>query len=62
MLKEIVLVDDDSDMEHLKNPLVEYMAKYPKVKVVRAGKRVSLSIFPVIHCGYLPIFLYFFLV
>ncbi|GAU99028.1 hypothetical protein RvY_10088 [Ramazzottius varieornatus] len=42
MLKEIVLVDDDSDMEHLKAPLVEYMAKYPKVKIVRAGKRVGL--------------------
>ncbi|OQV18530.1 Polypeptide N-acetylgalactosaminyltransferase 5 [Hypsibius exemplaris] len=42
LLKEIVLVDDDSDMEHLKKPLEDYMAKYPKVKIIRAGKRVGL--------------------
>ncbi|XP_055328934.1 polypeptide N-acetylgalactosaminyltransferase 5-like [Paramacrobiotus metropolitanus] len=42
LLKEIVLVDDDSDMDHLKKPLEEYMTKYPKVKIMRAPKRVGL--------------------
>ncbi|XP_065560666.1 putative polypeptide N-acetylgalactosaminyltransferase 9 isoform X2 [Artemia franciscana] len=42
LLKEIVLVDDFSDMEHLKSQLEEYMAQYPKVKIVRASKREGL--------------------
>lgn len=32
LLKEIILVDDFSDMEHLKKPLEEYMAQFAKVK------------------------------
>jgi polypeptide N-acetylgalactosaminyltransferase len=31
LLKEIILVDDFSDMEHLKKPLEEYSAQFPKV-------------------------------
>jgi len=31
LLKDVVLVDDFSDMEHLKKPLEEYMAQFPKV-------------------------------
>jgi polypeptide N-acetylgalactosaminyltransferase len=31
LLKEVVLVDDFSDMEHLKKPLEEYMAQFTKV-------------------------------
>ena len=34
LLKEVVLVDDFSDMEHLKKPLEEYMAQFPKVKII----------------------------
>ena len=43
LLKEIILVDDFSDMEHLKEPLSGYMSqRYPKVKIVRASKREGL--------------------
>ena len=66
LLKEIVLVDDFSDMgihtpfirflllvfshfvislknaEHVKGPLEDYMAQYPKVKIVRLPKREGL--------------------
>jgi polypeptide N-acetylgalactosaminyltransferase len=31
LLKEIILVDDFSDMEHLKKQLEEYMGQFPKV-------------------------------
>ncbi|CAL4086969.1 unnamed protein product, partial [Meganyctiphanes norvegica] len=42
LLKEIILVDDKSDMAHLQQQLEDYMAQYPKVKVVRAQKREGL--------------------
>lgn len=42
LLKEIILVDDYSDMPHLKRQLEEYMEMYPKVKIVRAAKREGL--------------------
>ncbi|XP_043202411.1 putative polypeptide N-acetylgalactosaminyltransferase 9 isoform X1 [Amphibalanus amphitrite] len=42
LLKQIILVDDFSDMEHIGKPLEDYMAQYPKVKVVRAQKREGL--------------------
>ncbi|KAK7873044.1 hypothetical protein R5R35_000337 [Gryllus longicercus] len=42
LLKEIVLVDDFSDMPHTKRQLEDYMAHYPKVKIVRATKREGL--------------------
>ncbi|XP_054285396.1 putative polypeptide N-acetylgalactosaminyltransferase 9 isoform X3 [Macrosteles quadrilineatus] len=42
LLHEIILVDDFSDMPHLKRQLEEYMAMYPKVKIVRAAKREGL--------------------
>lgn len=32
LLKEIILVDDFSDMEHTKKPLEEYMSQFPKVR------------------------------
>uniref|UniRef100_A0A1B6E8D1 Polypeptide N-acetylgalactosaminyltransferase n=1 Tax=Clastoptera arizonana TaxID=38151 RepID=A0A1B6E8D1_9HEMI len=42
LLHEIILVDDFSDMAHLKRQLDEYMVMYPKVKIVRAAKREGL--------------------
>ncbi|XP_069678083.1 putative polypeptide N-acetylgalactosaminyltransferase 9 isoform X2 [Periplaneta americana] len=42
LLKEIILVDDFSDMAHTKRQLEDYMAMYPKVKIVRASKREGL--------------------
>ncbi|XP_014254198.1 putative polypeptide N-acetylgalactosaminyltransferase 9 isoform X2 [Cimex lectularius] len=42
LIKEIILVDDYSDMPHLKRQLDEYMAMYPKVQIVRATKREGL--------------------
>lgn len=42
LLKEVILVDDFSDMDHLKQPLEEYVAKLQKVKVVRTKKREGL--------------------
>lgn len=42
LLHEVVLVDDFSDMDHLKTQLEDYWAKEPKVKIVRAPKRVGL--------------------
>lgn len=42
MLKEIILVDDFSDKEHLKKPLEDYMRQFPKVKIVRMEKREGL--------------------
>ncbi|KAL5017649.1 hypothetical protein ScPMuIL_007238 [Solemya velum] len=41
-LKEIILVDDFSDMGHLKKPLDAYMSKFPKVRILRAQKREGL--------------------
>ncbi|OQV18533.1 Polypeptide N-acetylgalactosaminyltransferase 5 [Hypsibius exemplaris] len=42
LLKEVILVDDASDMAHLKGKLEEYFVKYPKVKIVRSPDRVGL--------------------
>ncbi|XP_060079294.1 polypeptide N-acetylgalactosaminyltransferase 5-like [Ylistrum balloti] len=42
LLKEIILVDDYSDMAHLREPLEEYMRRYDKVKILRARKREGL--------------------
>ncbi|XP_063236763.1 putative polypeptide N-acetylgalactosaminyltransferase 9 isoform X2 [Bacillus rossius redtenbacheri] len=42
LLKEIILVDDYSDLPHVKQQLEDYMAGYPKVKIVRATKREGL--------------------
>ncbi|XP_073970549.1 polypeptide N-acetylgalactosaminyltransferase 9 isoform X2 [Rhodnius prolixus] len=42
LIKEIILVDDFSDMPHLKRQLDEYMAMYPKVKILRASRREGL--------------------
>ena len=33
LLKEIILVDDASDMDHLKDDLANYMSQYPKVRL-----------------------------
>lgn len=41
-LVEIVLVDDASTMEHLGEDLDNYMAQYPKVKIVRIKERAGL--------------------
>ncbi|XP_050529091.1 putative polypeptide N-acetylgalactosaminyltransferase 9 isoform X2 [Daktulosphaira vitifoliae] len=42
LIREIILVDDFSDMPHLKKQLEEYMENYPKVKIIRAAKREGL--------------------
>uniref|UniRef100_A0ABM5FL73 Polypeptide N-acetylgalactosaminyltransferase n=1 Tax=Pogona vitticeps TaxID=103695 RepID=A0ABM5FL73_9SAUR len=42
LIAEIVLVDDFSDREHLKKHLEDYMAKFPKVRILRTKKREGL--------------------
>ncbi|XP_065337982.1 putative polypeptide N-acetylgalactosaminyltransferase 9 [Cloeon dipterum] len=42
MIHEVLLVDDFSDMDHLKTRLENYFTKYPKVKIIRAKKREGL--------------------
>ncbi|GJQ73321.1 hypothetical protein Trydic_g13690 [Trypoxylus dichotomus] len=42
LIQEIILVDDFSDMDHLKDQLEEYFQDEPKVKIVRAKKREGL--------------------
>uniref|UniRef100_A0A182Q2R3 Ricin B lectin domain-containing protein n=1 Tax=Anopheles farauti TaxID=69004 RepID=A0A182Q2R3_9DIPT len=42
LIKEIVLVDDFSYMPHLKTQLEDYFASFPKVRIVRAPKRLGL--------------------
>ncbi|RCN34617.1 hypothetical protein ANCCAN_19529 [Ancylostoma caninum] len=42
LLREIILVDDFSDMPHTKDPLSKYMAQFPKVKIFRLQKREGL--------------------
>ncbi|XP_027836580.2 putative polypeptide N-acetylgalactosaminyltransferase 9 isoform X2 [Aphis gossypii] len=42
LIREIILVDDYSDMPHLKTQLEEYAENYPKIKIVRAKKREGL--------------------
>ncbi|XP_050419271.1 polypeptide N-acetylgalactosaminyltransferase 5 isoform X2 [Patella vulgata] len=43
LLREIILVDDFSDMDHLKRPLEKYVAQLPKVRLIRASKREGLT-------------------
>ncbi|XP_066571854.1 polypeptide N-acetylgalactosaminyltransferase 12 [Amia ocellicauda] len=42
LLKEIILVDDYSDREHLKGPLEAYISNLRKVRLIRARKREGL--------------------
>ena len=42
LLKEIILVDDTSDMKQLKTELEHYMSQYPKVMIVRASERIGM--------------------
>ncbi|XP_037914101.1 putative polypeptide N-acetylgalactosaminyltransferase 9 isoform X1 [Hermetia illucens] len=42
LINNVILVDDYSDMAHLKGQLEDYFKDYPKVKIVRAQKREGL--------------------
>ncbi|XP_037971249.2 putative polypeptide N-acetylgalactosaminyltransferase 9 isoform X1 [Plutella xylostella] len=42
LLKEIILVDDFSDMPHLMQQLDDYMSSLPKVRIIRANRREGL--------------------
>lgn len=42
LIEEILLVDDASDREILKKPLDEYIKTLPKVRVVRAHRRIGI--------------------
>ncbi|XP_017044497.1 LOW QUALITY PROTEIN: putative polypeptide N-acetylgalactosaminyltransferase 9 [Drosophila ficusphila] len=42
LIGKIILVDDYSDMPHLKRQLEDYFAAYPKVQIVRGQKREGL--------------------
>ncbi|XP_028993189.1 polypeptide N-acetylgalactosaminyltransferase 5 [Betta splendens] len=42
LLKEIILVDDFSSKDNLKEPLDQYMAQFPKVRIVRLKERQGL--------------------
>uniref|UniRef100_A0A2M4BG78 Polypeptide N-acetylgalactosaminyltransferase n=1 Tax=Anopheles marajoara TaxID=58244 RepID=A0A2M4BG78_9DIPT len=42
LVKEVILVDDFSDMPHTQKQLEEYFLAYPRVKIVRAAKREGL--------------------
>uniref|UniRef100_A0A158Q7I8 Polypeptide N-acetylgalactosaminyltransferase n=1 Tax=Elaeophora elaphi TaxID=1147741 RepID=A0A158Q7I8_9BILA len=42
LLAEVILVDDFSDMAHLKADLEIYMRQYPKVRILRLEKREGL--------------------
>ncbi|KAJ7991791.1 hypothetical protein DPEC_G00287530 [Dallia pectoralis] len=42
LLREVVLVDDYSDREHLKEPLANYISNLKKVRLIRATKREGL--------------------
>ncbi|XP_034357474.1 polypeptide N-acetylgalactosaminyltransferase 12 [Arvicanthis niloticus] len=42
LLEEVILVDDYSDREHLKEPLANELSQLPKVRLIRAGKREGL--------------------
>lgn len=43
LLEEILLVDDFSDKKHLGQPLDEYVAKLPNVRVIRQAARMGLT-------------------
>uniref|UniRef100_A0A5F8H4H5 Polypeptide N-acetylgalactosaminyltransferase n=1 Tax=Monodelphis domestica TaxID=13616 RepID=A0A5F8H4H5_MONDO len=42
LLKEVILVDDYSDREHLKEQLENHLSDLPKVRLIRANKREGL--------------------
>ncbi|KAI4814367.1 hypothetical protein KUCAC02_003563, partial [Chaenocephalus aceratus] len=42
LIAEIILVDDFSDKEHLKESLEKYMVRLPKVRILRTKKREGL--------------------
>lgn len=42
LIKEVILVDDFSDMPHTQKQLEDYMTNYPQVKIIRAKKREGL--------------------
>lgn len=42
LIREIILVDDFSDMPHVQKQLEDYLKNYPKVKIIRAKKREGL--------------------
>ncbi|XP_072040077.1 LOW QUALITY PROTEIN: polypeptide N-acetylgalactosaminyltransferase 10-like [Amphiura filiformis] len=42
LIHEIILVDDFSDRDFLKGPLDAYMARFPKVKIIRLDQREGL--------------------
>ncbi|CAK8694531.1 unnamed protein product [Clavelina lepadiformis] len=42
LLAELIVVDDFSDMPHLKKPLTQYLRHLPKVRLIRSPKREGL--------------------
>ncbi|VDM42184.1 unnamed protein product [Toxocara canis] len=42
LLTEVILVDDFSDLDHLKKPLEDYLSQFGKVRIVRMESRVGL--------------------
>ncbi|XP_003747502.2 putative polypeptide N-acetylgalactosaminyltransferase 9 [Galendromus occidentalis] len=42
LIHDIILVDDFSDLQLLKDPLERYLSAFPKVRIVRAEKREGL--------------------
>uniref|UniRef100_A0A1A8JHV1 Polypeptide N-acetylgalactosaminyltransferase n=1 Tax=Nothobranchius kuhntae TaxID=321403 RepID=A0A1A8JHV1_NOTKU len=42
LLKEIILVDDFSTRDYLKEPLDQYMSQFPKVRIIRLKERQGL--------------------
>ncbi|XP_059171586.1 polypeptide N-acetylgalactosaminyltransferase 5-like [Physella acuta] len=42
LLREVILVDDNSTFDYLKGPLHRYFSPYPKVKIIHSPGRVGL--------------------
>ncbi|CAH1638095.1 unnamed protein product [Spodoptera littoralis] len=42
LLEEVILIDDFSNMDHLKKKLEDYVRKTPKIKLIRTTKREGL--------------------